>query len=141
NDVKVTREMIDQWRAAITAGEQQVAIAEAGRRAAEDFRDTWLNAVQSVARALGDWITGSISSLGDLRDTLVDIGKRWFSDIFARGFTRLLNGGFADAGGSGGGGLMGWLANMGGNSGGGLLGGIARMMGFKPGAAATGMGW
>lgn len=139
--VEVTAELKAQWRDAIAAGEDQLAIADAARRAAEEFEGTWLNAVQSVGRAFGDWVTGSISSLGDLRDTLVDIGKRWFSDLFARGFTRLLNGGFADAGGSGGGGLMGWLANMGGNSGGGLLGGIARMMGFQPGAAATGMGW
>lgn len=140
--VEVTAELKAQWREAIAAGEDQLAIADAARRAAEEFEGTWLNAVQSVGRAFGDWVTGSISSLGDLRDVLKDIGKRWFSDVFSKGFEWLVNGGFAGAGrqqGAGGGGIGGWLSAMAGREG--FLGGIARAFGFQPGAAATGMGW
>ncbi len=132
--VTITPELVDSYREEIAWGERQTEIADAAARAADDFTQSWLNAVQSVGRALGDWLTGTISSLGDLRDALVDIGKRWFSDRFSQGFTQLLNGGFAGAGSMpAGGGIFSTV-----------LGGLGRLLGFgggMPAATAAGGGW
>jgi hypothetical protein len=106
--------------------------AQAAARAAEEFQWSWLSAVDSVAHAFGDWMTGTISSFKDFGHELVNIAKRWASDVISQGLSRLFNGGFAQAGtsGSGSGSFISTVASS-----------VARFFGFGSGAQATASGW
>lgn len=56
---------------------------KAQQDAAEHFGRMWDNVIGSVSDAFGDWMTGGISSFKDFGNTLVDIAKRFLSDIIS----------------------------------------------------------
>lgn len=126
---------IADLRRFIGAQEQVLDLLEDQAAMADHWERRWDSVIHGTSRALGDWMLGVRTQYEDLGDALKDITRRFLSDIaseFMRDqvlqpirqwFSRLMSGGFAQAGGSGGGGfgeLMGAL--FGGGGGGGVSG-------------------
>lgn len=56
-------------------------MAEASRRAAEEYQRSWFNALDSVGGAFSDWISGGISSFREFGSQLKSIAKRFVADL------------------------------------------------------------
>lgn len=84
--IDLTLEETAAIREGIEAGYGQREIAEQAAGAAQEYRRSWLGAVQSVSAAFGDWMTGGISSFKDFGRELKNIAKRFMSDMI-RQFT------------------------------------------------------
>lgn len=138
-------------RASISEWQRIVDLNDAQQMAAEDFRNSWLNAVGSVADAFGDWIVGGLSSFKDFGRALKDIAKRFMADLISQfannalqntignWFRGITSGGFSQAGGQGG--WMQMFQSMFGGQGGGqgIMGGISSWLGglFGGGSSAA----
>lgn len=124
---------------------QQDELAAASRAAAEEHRRTWMNAVDSVAGAFGNWVANGMKSFRDFGRELVNIAKRVVADIvsqFARSqIMRLLGpllglGGAPGAAMAGPGGGIGQMIGQIGGGGTGAAGAGGTGLGFLGGAAA-----
>lgn len=142
--IRLTPQQVSELRAYLRWSEDLIELNESQQQAANDFQRSWVNAIDSVSAAFGDWVTGGIKKFSDFGKTLKDIARRFLSDLIAQ-FTRnslatvfgnwmrqVSSGGFAQAGGQGG--ALGWFGQLfgGGQSaaGGGLWGSVKQVFGF-----------
>lgn len=133
-----TLALLARGEAAQAAADQDEALRRSAEQAASDYQRSWMQAADGVSYAIGDFVTGSISSFNDLSRQVRDIFKRMLADMIAQwvrsGVTRI----FASLFGAGnstaafagnGGGAGGVLQMFGGGSGGaGGMGGFANAL-------------
>lgn len=81
---ELSPQQIEDLRALIREKQRDLDLTEAQQHAAEDFRNSWQNAVSSVSSAFADWMTGGIKSFKDFGRALVDIARRFIADIIAK---------------------------------------------------------
>lgn len=148
---------IEDLKRFIAEQSRVVDMIDASAEAAAEYRRMWNGAIDSVAAAFGDWMTGGISSFEDFGDALVDIARRFVSDIirelasaalkrtFASWGNWLMSAMGAGSGGGAGGAGGGWLNTIlglfgGGGAGGGSSAGIwsTTLSGFTSGFSAAG---
>lgn len=109
-----------QLREILTAREDLADFLAVQDAAAEEYRASWRNAVDSVSRAFGDWMSGGLRSFRDFARALKSIARQLLSDLIAQfsrnslvpaisGWLQQLSGGQT---GGGGGGLFGAIGNL-----------------------------
>lgn len=146
---------IEDLRSLIAVQQTVLGVMEQQAAQATEFERMWDGAIESVAQAFGDWVTGAMDQYDSFGDALKDITRRFLADIVAeftrdnvlnpikKWFREVTSGGFAQAGNQGSGGGF-WSAIFGGagngnGSGGGLMstlfGSVGRFFGGGSGAS------
>lgn len=81
--IALTEEEIRAIRDRITAASETKRIVVANNEAAEQYQQTWKQAVEGVSNVMADFIVGNIKSFKDFGKALVDIIKRAVAEMIA----------------------------------------------------------
>lgn len=86
--LRATAELLPEEEAAIrrtaAASEAAIEFNEAQQQAAEDYRRSWIDVIDSTGAAFGDFATRNIKTFKDFFQELRNIGRRWLSDFIGQ---------------------------------------------------------
>lgn len=137
DSIQLTAEEVAAIRQRVGAAYDSIEATEQSRAAADEYQRTWLNAVDSVSRAFGDWVSRGARSFKDLGRSLVGIARQWMAELVSIFARRLLLNVQANFGGGGQGGFD--LSSLFGGGQGGGMGGLIGSAIFGGGSGFTGI--
>ena len=79
--IDLTEQETLSLRTLIGVAHDQRTVAEAGREAANDLQRSWHNAIDSINAAFADFIVSGLRDWKGFGNTLLDIARRWTSDL------------------------------------------------------------